>query len=239
MTVTYEAVKSGAHNTAKVSAETRRATELDFSYAMAGSVVFVFTVPQDRDVLGDSHMNEAVRLVFEAGAATSARQIKELVPRIGVPPIRALYTWAKAHAQFGLGADLKWLDKGDQPQHVEINSSEFRLLAEVIEGTGDEKVTEQVYTGDLEAANKKKSTFQLHTDNDEEIRGSAGTVILRMGTVVVGDRYKARVLKKSKIKYATEKETITYELLELTPLTPPPPLSPRTVPPTLFDAGEE
>lgn len=222
LSVTYEAVNSGIRSRGTVSHEAALATELDFSHATAGSIVLVFTAPNERDLFG-SKVEEAVKAVFAASKANGATEVRAVAKKIGIPPIRALYRWAGAHAQFGLSVELSWRDGEEATHRVQVAAEEFRRLAEAIAATGDESIATETHTGKLVTASQRTSTFEIETeDKRTRIKGDAGDVLHRLGIVGVGGWYVAKVQKTTYVTYSTERETVNYRLLELTPAPPPP-----------------
>jgi hypothetical protein len=218
--VTYEAVRWGARQTAHISSEASRASNLDFGYTMAGSVVFVFTVPVEPDLFNDATISDAVREVFGASKADGAEEIRRIAARLGAAPVKALYNWAYAHAQHKLAVDIVWEPGKTQAERVELHIKDFVRIVEAIGETSADTAEEITITGKLVGADFKSRKFNIELDTQGNIRGDLGGAIGPSQEVVLNVRYHARLSKITWVKSATEKEQVSYTLLGLTRITP-------------------
>ncbi len=218
VSVFYEAKRRGARQNARVSVETAAKTALDFGYAFAGSIGFVFTVPKERTLFDESVMRNSITQIAEVARAREPAEILKHADSLGPAPIRAMYRWADAHAKAHFGADIEWLAAHDGRQQMLIQQPEFQRLKEAITATSGKHVEEIALRGRLMAADAIRHSFRFLTDRNEKIKGKSGAVISSVRTVELPKRYKAVVKKTTRIHYSTEREDVAYELLHLEPL---------------------
>src|SRR5205085_948706 len=106
--LTYDALKNGPKQRARLTPEVEAETSFEFGYAFSGSVGVVMTFENERLLLGETLLDEAMSVMFEMAKATTSAEIAAFAKRIGPPPIRALYQWASDHLAADMGADIEW-----------------------------------------------------------------------------------------------------------------------------------
>jgi hypothetical protein len=216
-----DALRAGPRNTLSVTKESARKAELDFSYAMAGSAVFVMTVPADKDLTDDSQIRNAVDTLFGATTAKQSDDVRAFSKRVGTAPVRALARWARHHIDYQLSAEVTWHPSDGSAENLRMvmSTRELTELTRVIEDTSDDTVEEETYHGTMIGANTDKQTFHFKPDGDRgEINGNAGDLISQQNTVELPRRYEIRVRKVTRIKYSTDQEQTKYHLLQMTPI---------------------
>ncbi|MBI4303797.1 MAG: hypothetical protein HY665_05620 [Chloroflexi bacterium] len=216
VTTVYDAVKTAIPKTrARISADIASESEFQFGYTFPGSVGVVLTIPNQRLLLGESHLDESLRLIFEMAKVYDSSVILEFAKRIGPASVRALYKWAYDHAESGLGADIEWRRKQNIRTRLFAQRPELQKLYHAISITSDEHTTELTLHGDLVGADVTRKTFHMKLVQGEDIRGSFTDAISEDLRVELPKRYKARIIKTEKILYSTEEEITSYYLLEL------------------------
>lgn len=225
--VAYEAVSRGPRQSAHVSGEATRATDLDFGYTMAGSIAFVFTVAVEPDLLGDDFLTDTFRQVFAASHASGAEGIRRIAAAMGAAPVRELYKWAHAHARHQLAAEIVYKPQRKARQKIELQPDDFWRLVEAIGETSDEKTEEIIVGGQLVGADVTTRRFHLELDDGTDIRGDLGAAVGPTQQVVLNVSYTARILKRTIVHYATDREQVSYTLAALTRLGQSPADSPR------------
>lgn len=218
VSVFYDAVKYGAKQRAVLSVDSVRDTAFDFAYAFAGSVGFVFTLPNEPDLFDNSNLDEAIRLIFKASKAEQPSDILRFARQLGPAPIRILYRWAESHVRSSYSAEIQWKRGSDIRQAALIQGPEFQRLQRVLMETSDDTTEELTISGELIAANVDRRTFRLRMDNGPDIRGYFGQVIGHAQTVELPRRYRATLLKTTRIRYSTEEPEVSHELLRLEPI---------------------
>lgn len=216
----YHAKKSGKPKSrAVVSAESVEDTALDFGYAFAGSVGFVFTVPAERGLFNNSELGASIQTIAELARTRKPEEILRYAKELGAAPIRALFKWADAHVKASLNADIEWRHGDELLQKTLIQLPEFVRLRETISATSEEDVKEFTWNGVLQGADVGNRSFHFRPDSgDEDIRGSSGEVISQSQTATVPQRYTATLRKTTRVLFSTEEEKTSWELLELSPV---------------------
>jgi hypothetical protein len=214
----YDALKNGAKQRAILSVETVQNTSFDFAYAFTGSVGFVFTLPNERTMFDNTFLDEAIRLIFEAARAEKPEDVLQFARKLGPAPIRSLYRWAESHVRSLFSAEIQWKHGKEVRQMALIQGPEFQRLQQVLLQTSDERREETVVHGELLGADVDRQTFHLRIDNGSDVRGRFSEVIGYAHTVEIPKRYRATLLKTTRIRYSTEEPEVFHELLRLEPI---------------------
>jgi hypothetical protein len=215
-TVVYESLRKGPKKRARIDAETFAETSFGFGYAFAGSVGFVFTLPNERLLIGETALDDAIRTVFEMVKAESSEEIATYAKKLGVAPIRAMYKWANEHAEYGLSADIEWRRADKVRASVLVQNQELIRLRTTIDRTSEDVVEELTVPGILVGADVKRRTFHLTVEGGADISGPISEGVDAPDFVTLPRPYTARVRKTTRIYYSTEKEEISYLLTGLT-----------------------
>jgi hypothetical protein len=218
LSVVFDAFKNGPKIRARLSAEIVSRSTLDFGYAYPGSLGFVLTMPNERLLVGESELDRAIAAIFEMAKAETPQQLAAHVAEVGVAGIRRLYSWSSAHAEYGLSADIKWQRKDHDRAGVIVQKEELARLREIIDQASEEKVEGFEIVGELIGLDVGSGySFRIAVPGAEDIDGKIAENFDRSQSYVINNRYTARLLKKSKIFYSTEREEEWWELLELAP----------------------
>lgn len=218
VSIFYDALKNGAKLRATLNADALRDTSFDFAYAFAGSVGFVFTLPNELTMFNNTFLDEAIRLIFEVSKAEQPSDILRFSRQLGPAPIRTLYRWAESHVQSFFSAEIQWKRGPDIRQSALIQEPEFQRLQRVLVLTSDDTREEMVVVGELVGADVLRQTFHLRMDHGPDIRGRFSEVIGSAHTVELPKRYRATLLKTTRIRYSTEEPEVFHELLRLEPI---------------------
>jgi hypothetical protein len=218
ISIVFAAVSGGPKQTAKVSAEILAQTALDFGYSFPGSVGFAFTVPNERLLLIEGNLDEAIRLIGQAAKAQSSAEIRESARRLGIGPIRVLYRWAEGHVKARLSAEIEWRRGKEVRSSLLMQEPEFEILQRAIAETSDEEQREISLTGILIAVDVARRTFRLEPDTGgQTVSGAFAQAIDSAHPVEVPKRYHATLRQTKRVKYSTEEEQVEYELIRLDP----------------------
>lgn len=216
VSVVYDAIKTAApKERAKLSADVAAETEFRFGYAYPGSVGFVLTIPNQRRLIGESHLDESMRVISEMSKLQDSPDVLDYAKRLGPASVRALYKWAYDHATSGLGVDIEWRRREIIRTRLFAQRPELERLHQTISVTSEEREFEMTVYGDLVGADVLRQTFHIKLDTGEEIRGKLSEAITEEKTVELPIRYKACVTKTTKIYYSTEEEEVKYYLHSL------------------------
>ena len=214
----YDALKNGPKERSRLSQDIVNETSLGFGYAFSGSVGMVMTLPNERLLLGETRLDESMNLVFQMAKASSASEIAKFVAKIGRAPVKAIYDWAKAHADHELGADIEWRRQEQVRSQLFIQKPELENLRNVIDEMSEETEEEIEVVGDLVGADVRRRTFHIRPQAGSDISGRFAVAIDEEHTVELPRPYRARLRKTTKFIYSTEEEKVNYSLLALFPL---------------------
>ncbi len=214
----YDAIKTTIPKVrARLSAEVVAETEFRFGYTFPGSVGVVLTIPNQRLLIGESHLDESLQVISKMAKLHDSPEVLEYAKRLGPASIRALYRWAYDHAESGLGVDIEWRRQQIIRTRLFAQRPELERLHQTIGMTSEERISELTVHADLVGVDVARHTFHVKLDTGENIRGSLAKNIniSEKQTVELPKRYKAHILKAEKIYYSTEEEVISYNLLNL------------------------
>jgi hypothetical protein len=215
-TVLYSAVSSGRpKDTAHISAEVIQKTSFQFAYTYSGSVGFVFTLPNERLLLGETELDEAMQDLFQMAKASGTEAIKSFALKFGMAPIRAIYKWASALSASGVGADIEW-GKGEiSKNRIILQPAEIEALKNWIDQTSELEIDENDYVGKLVGFNSKNHSFLFEPPDSTAIRGTIAENADIQLPVKVPEFYTARIRTTSRVRYSTEQQDIYHELIAL------------------------
>ena len=214
----YDAIKTAIPKIrARISAEVAAETEFRFGYTFPGSVGVVLTIPNQRLLIGESHLDESLHVISDMVKVHDSPEVLKYAKKLGPASIRALYRWAYDHAESGLGVDMEWRRQQLIRTHLHAQQPELQKLHQTIGVTSDESSSEQTHDATLVGVDVSRRSFHLKLDTGEEIRGSLAKDldISERQTVELPKRYRAQIRKTEKIHYSTEEEDISYNLLKL------------------------
>ncbi len=151
-----------------------------------------------------------------ASAADSA-EIQSFAESLGPGAINALYDWAGAKTEHGLGADIEWRHGSQVKGSLFIQRQELSKLRTAIEQTSSEKEDSITVYGILTGAIVSNRTFRIKREGLPEIRGTFEPgAINAEHEVKLPHRYAATIRRKTRLYYATGKKEVRYHLLGLT-----------------------
>ncbi len=209
--VTYSALDR-PKKTTQVSADVVAATTFNYGYTFSGSVGFVLTLPNEQLLLDETNLDKAMDVVFEMAQADSSDQIAIFARKYGAGPVRAMYRWADALVQGGLGVDIDWRRKDEVRARLFREIPQLRDLALAIQETSDEIVKEHRMTAELVGLDVDVKNFHMKFGEKREIRGKISDSIPK---VEIPNRYVALIRTTTKINYATEREDVSHFLVSL------------------------
>lgn len=216
VSVVYDTVKSARpKERARVSSEIMHETAFTFGYAFSGSLGVVLTLPNQRLLVGESHLDEAIRVVFSMARVSNPEEILDFARRLGPGPVRAMYQWALDHAKAGLGADIEWRRNREIRANLLIQRPELDNLHRVIGRTSDETTEEMTVEGQLVGADVKRRSFHLQVEGQPDISGSFTDAISESQTVELPRPYRVTLTKTVRICYSTEQEDTSYRVIRL------------------------
>lgn len=214
--VVYDALLHGKKQRSTVSQDIERLTTLDFGYAFSSSLGVVMTMPKAIALYDEEQLDKTMATLMEMAQATSSDTIHTYAEALGPAPVRSLYAWADSHTTHGVGADIKWKEPNETPRSLFAEVPELLELKRVILEVSDEETSTEVIVGELIGANVKTHTFYLEAEDGRKLSGRMSDQIGENQTVELPKRYKATIVKATKINYATEEEEMKFFLEALT-----------------------
>jgi hypothetical protein len=214
----YDAVKSKVPKIrARVSAEIIKETEFNFAYTFPGSVGVVLTIPNQRLLGIESYLDETFSEITNMAQVKDSSEVLNFAKRLGVASIRTLYSWAFDHDNLGLGVNIEWRRAKTIRNRLLTQRPEFERIHKTIEQTSEQTVKEREIIGQLEGADVSKKTFHIKSDTGEEFKGFTD-IISESQRVELPRRYKAVIITREQIKYSTEEEIVSHQLIKLEPI---------------------
>jgi hypothetical protein len=216
--ILYQGVASNRpRDTARLSADAIEQSSFEFAYAYSGSVGFVFTMPNQRLLLGETKLDEAMTHLFALANAHTTEDIRTFAKTFGFAAIRAIYNWANALCSSGSGADIQWKKNESTKGTLLLQPSEVEALRDLIAFTSDLEVDENTFSGVLLGYDSKSRRFRFEPTDGTIIRGNIADQADIPPTVTIPKRYAARIKTSSRVRYSVEDADISHELLGLFP----------------------
>jgi hypothetical protein len=211
----YDAVKSKVPKIrARITPEIIKETEFNFAYTFPGSVGVVLTIPNQRLLGIESYLDQTFSEIANMAQVKDSSEVLNFAKRLGVASIRTLYSWAFDHDNLGLGVNIEWRRAKTIRNRLLTQRPEFERLHKTIEQTSEQTVKEREIIGQLEGADVIKKTFHIKSDTGEEFKGFTD-IISESQTVELPKRYKAVIITREQIKYSTEEEIVSHQLIKL------------------------
>jgi hypothetical protein len=210
----YDALVHGPKQTSKTGAATTDTTAFGFAYTFPGSIGVMMTLANDRLLLGQTQLDEAMKKTFELMKAREPIEIQVMTEALGLAAVRQAHQWAAENAKAGFGADIIWQREDSIKQEIRVQPQELAQLARAISGaSAKEEVT---IIGDLLDVDVPDKTFRMSAGG-KIIGGTFDTAISFAHPVVLPKTYRATMNVLQKIVVEDGQEQISYFLLRLEP----------------------
>ncbi|MCX7307572.1 MAG: hypothetical protein NTZ72_06330 [Afipia sp.] len=201
---------------AKVTADIVQKTQFDFGFSYSGSLGIVLTVPNERLLLVDSDLDQAVGAVFSLMKITTPDAVKDAAHVYGIPVVKKLHHFVKTHSQNGMSADIKWVRGETVRREVVSQAPEMAEIRRIIEEKADTVSEPLTLTGELVGWNVPRRSFVMDFAEARPISGTWAEDFEGALPRKVPARYVARLTKKTTVKYAEDKDQISWILNGLT-----------------------
>lgn len=218
ISVFFDAIHSGPKQRFRLSAEVSQQTSLNFAYSYSGSLGMTFTLPNERLLIGESHLDMAFHKAFDMAEADSTADISALVNELGVPAVRKMYNWASNHAKHGVAVEIKW-KRGNQIRSKKLLQKEdLERITRLIEATSEQQIEDVTVSGTLTGLDLTGKLFRLHPIEGGDIRGHLSPDFTYSEALPIPSNQKAFLRKFSTVHFSTEKEDVTWQLIKLAPI---------------------
>lgn len=216
LTATYASVATKKPRTnRRVGKEYTEQTKLDFAFSYSGSSGFVFTMPQERLLVGESVLDEAISSVFAMAKATSPDELKAFAGRFGVGVIRELRDWVLAQSDGELGADIDWRRGEEIRGELFVQPQELSMLRDLIMATS-ESVEETLHvSGQLTGVLPEAGRFEFKANAGETYRGILGVPVDADHPITLPHSCTAIIQQVTTWHYSTDEEKVEHTLVEL------------------------
>lgn len=217
-TSVYDALVHGAQKKrATVSAEVIAKTAFGFAYTFPGSIGFMMTLANDRLLLDQTQLDQAMEKTFDLLNAQDVSIIEELTQIVGLPAVRLAHQWAIENSKASLGADIIWQRNPASKLSLRVQPQQIAALANAI---GQATTREQIIReGDLVHVNLTEKTFEMQVD-DKRIKGTFDRAISALHPVKLPARYNATLTVNTKVAVSEGEEDTSYFLVRLDHLEP-------------------
>jgi len=139
VTTVFDAIKSNRPKVReRIAPEVVQLSSFDFGYVTFGSLEVVLTVPNDRLLLVESDLDQAVDAVFQMMKATEPREIGDLAAKVGVASIKKLYELSECHYRYALSANITWQRDAEIRKEILIQPAEFERLCARLDEKSEE-----------------------------------------------------------------------------------------------------
>jgi hypothetical protein len=215
--ILYAAVSSKRpRDTARLSAYAIQQSSFEFAYAFSGSVGFMFTMPNERLLFGDTELDEAMRNLFALARSATRDDIRHFARTFGLAAVRALHHWADSLSTSQTGADIEWKKAEDARDSLILQPAQVEALRDLIAQTTDVETHESSFGGVILGFDYKTRHFRFVPDSGGPmITGYASDRAELPARLVLRSEYTATLRITKKIRYSLEKAEVTHELLAL------------------------
>jgi hypothetical protein len=150
VTTVFDAIKTKKPKMrARVAPDMAQLSSFDFGYVTPGSLAVVLTIPNDRLLLVESELDQAISSIFQMVKSTDAREIGAMAELVGVASIKKLYGLAEDHYKYALSADIAWERNTDTRKEVLVQPAEFEQLCARLDEKSEETREPITLTGRL------------------------------------------------------------------------------------------
>jgi hypothetical protein len=217
VTSVFDALRTAPKRRYRPSAENVDLSSLNFAGAAAGSVIVTLSIPNDRLLAGETVLDRTFQLVERTLEAKDSEALHALAEEVGVATITKAYAWADANVSFGLDTSIAWGKHFATENKFAVTRDDAQAIKELIEDKSDEKTDPFEMDCVLVGFDGPESYFHIQRIGEkEEIKGDLGPNVTHSWTT--NQPYRARLLRRSQIKYATGEEKVSWTLIDLLPL---------------------
>ena len=214
--ILYDAVSSRRpKNKARLSANAIERSAFEFGYAFAGSLGFVFTLPNER-LLFETELDQAMQNFFSLARSSTREDIRAFGRTFGLAAIRAVHDWADALSISRTGADVLWEKAEVRKGSLILQPAEVQALRDLIALTTDTRIDERTFSGVLIGFDYQTRHFRFVPDTGGAmLRGYAAERAELPVRMILRTGYTATIRTTTRIRYSVEKPEVTHEMLAL------------------------
>lgn len=207
-------------DTGHMSKEAREESILRLGYCDGGDTwgdVGIMLITENRKDLLDS-MNQAVNTVISIAESTDSDQINDYSQKLGVAPIRALSEWCQNHVRADMGSKLTLVRDNRVQRVLSKSPDDWKSLKDTISLVSDSQTDDVEIEGILIAANVKTRAFIIQSGDDYIHGRFRENVITPNNVAQIPKDYRFFLKKTVRQNYATNRASVEYAMVDLTPL---------------------
>lgn len=218
--VTLDAVISGKPKTsAHLSIEGAEQSTMRLGYTEGGdrSGDFAFTMVVEKRKELFEPINDSINKLLSIAECEDTPHIHRFAEELGPAPIRAVADWSNYHVKSNMDSRLDWVRESKIERTLNMSVDKWSQLKETIDMVSD-KITEEVEVlGTLIAANIKTRAFVIQAEHETIAGKFEDGVINRNNAASIPRDYKFHLKRTEHKNYATERTTVKYTMVALTP----------------------
>jgi len=213
----YDALKNGPKQRARVSMDVASETALGFAYSYSGSVGVVLTLSNERLLLGQTLIDDAIASTTEVIHAADTDTLTRLAKKLGPPPIRAAYRWADRQLSYGMESEVTWQRREQLRSSFLVQKPELERFRAIADATSPQEIEQPSLVVELLGADVSTRSFHAKTlDTGTDIRGKAlPDVITEANRVELPQTYRAAMIKTTTIRFSLDDPEETWLLTKL------------------------
>lgn len=215
----FTAIFDALRNTPKIryrpSKESVDLSTMDFATAGQGSVVVSLHIPNDRLLLVESDLDRTFARLFQLLATRRQDDFRELVAIVGIASITKTFAWAQVSAESGFDTSITWGKSYDDRKLLNIAHIEAISIRDAIDATSEESERRVEYDCILEGIDPTTSYFHIVLSDGTDIKGETDDLFLNIPWTTKRP-YRAELVCRSVIKFATGESKETWKLIKLT-----------------------
>ena len=210
--IVYAAQHDGPRLSNRLSDEVANAKKLLFGYAFEGSVGISMFTPADFRLL-ESDIKYAAEFLFRLTTCKTVEEIHVFSKILGPAAMRSFYKWCKVNSDLNTGLEITWKAARQDVSRFEILRSTFHSLQKILDLVTEVTEERRTLSGTLVGADVQTKSFHFVCDTEGHIRGK----MVQNDSLEINlpKRCKIEVIRFAEIRFASEKEVVTYHLVKL------------------------
>jgi len=216
VTTVFDAIKTKKPKArARIAPELVQLSSFEFGFVAPGSLEVVLTIPNDRLLLIESDLDQAISTVFRMMKAADASEVGHLAEIVGVASVKKLYELCEDHFRYAFSADIKWKRNNEIRGEILVQPPEFEALCSRLDEKSEQTQEPVTVTGRLVGLDVELGSFHMTFPEGEDIKGRLGEAFRGDRPSQVPGNYVADMIKTTVIYYSTREDRVNYELIEL------------------------
>jgi hypothetical protein len=210
----HDAKINGPKSKAQLGRTAMRESALDFAYSFSGSLGVVLLVQSDRDFF-DCKLDRSIEALFQVFEIDNQASAREIIGSMGGAVIKRANDWSEANIEAGFAADIRWSRSDGRQMGEVIERRRMLRLVDILKQSSDKQTITHDVVGILLGGNLGTKSFHFVVPDGESYKGHQADDFSSEVSQTLGGLYRARIRETKTVMYATERETVSYELVFL------------------------